>query len=76
MNLEILKNTLTPEQIKIIKAGLADQIQAGMNCRGVRDNGGKLILKYAFLKKRHIKKVKYMKICKCENDKLVVFRVL
>lgn len=77
MNLDLIKNNnLTAEQIKIIKAGLADQIQAGMNYRGVRDDNGKPIPKYAFLKKRHIKKIKYMKIMKTKTGKTVIIRIM
>lgn len=72
----INNNQLTPEQIKIIKAGLADQIQAGINYRGVRDSNGKPIPKYAFLKKRHIKKIKYMRVVKCNNGRTVIFRII
>lgn len=77
MNLGLINNNqLTPEQKKIIKAGLAEQIQAGMSYRGVKDNNGKPIPKYAFLKKRHIKKIKYMKISKTNDGRMIVVRVL
>ena len=77
MNLDILKeHKLTSEQLKIIKAGLAEQLQTGISYRGVRDDNGKPIPKYAFLKKRHIKKIKYMKILRTNDNRMVVIRIL
>lgn len=77
MNLSILTNSsLTPEQLAIIKKGLCEQLEASLNYRGVRDHNGKPIVKYAFLKKKQIKRIKALKVYITKNGRKVHFRII
>lgn len=74
MNIDLL-NTLTPEQREIVKKAWAEEIQRAMNDRGVKAPSNSVIPKYAFLKQKHIKRIKFIKIAELKNGKRVVFRV-
>lgn len=76
MDLSILKSgDLTPEQRKIVKQAIADQLQAGMSYNGVRDVNGKPIAKYAFLKKKHIKRIKFLKVLQMSDGRKMYVRI-
>lgn len=66
---------ITPEQRKIIKEGIAERIQTAMNYRGVRDHDGRPVVKYAFLKKKHIKRIKLLKVLKMQDGRNMYVRI-
>ena len=52
-----------------------DLLAEAMMSRGVKDGSGKVVSKYAFLKKKQIKKIKYLKQYKVGNT-LLTIRIL
>jgi hypothetical protein len=71
----IHSSALTPEQRDIVKTGIEEAIQKAMNFRGVRDHEGRPVVKFAFLKKKHIKRIKYMKVVKMSDGRNMYVRV-
>lgn len=74
MNIDLL-NTLTQEQRDIVKKAWAEEIQRAMNDRGVKAPSNTVIPKYAFLKPKHIKRIKFVKTFELKDGRKVHFRL-
>lgn len=68
-------NSFTPEQIYAIKLGLQEQLETSLNYRGVRDDNGRPILKYAFIKRKHIKRIKSIITYNLKDGRKVYIRI-
>lgn len=66
---------LTPDQRIAIKEGLRQQIEVAMNSRGMKNDRGVVIPKYAFLKKKQIKRVKKLMVLTTAQGKKVYVRI-
>lgn len=71
--IDLLKHKdITPEQLKIIKEGLSQALQESLMSRGVRGENGKVIPKYAFMKKRQIKKMVIIRTWEVDGRKIYI----
>lgn len=70
------KPTLNQEQLDAIKIGLKLQLEGSLNYRGVRDfKTGKPVIKFAFLTKRQVRKIKWQRTYILPNGQKVHIRV-
>lgn len=72
---EVKLSDLSPEQYIAIKEGLRQQIEKAMNSRGVKNDRGDVIPKYAFLKKKNIKRVKKIMTLMTNDGRKVYIRI-
>lgn len=72
---DIKLSDLSPEQYIAIKEGLRQQIEKAMNSRGVKNDRGDVIPKYAFLKKKNIKRIKKVMALITKDGKKVYIRI-
>jgi hypothetical protein len=72
---DIKLSDLSPEQYIAIKEGLRQQIEKAMNSRGVKTERGDVIPKYAFLKKKNVKRIKKIMALTTAQGKKVYVRI-